>query len=90
MHLEATAVLLGAKLRDFGGKLTIPGSHIGPILGPSSAILWVMLKLSCAIVGHVMLKLCGYVGGFVFQMFPSRITKSLSGFWRVMLDPSKD
>ena len=52
MHQEATAVLLGAELRDIGGKLAIPGSHIGPILGPSSAFLWVMLKLSCA-MGYV-------------------------------------
>ena len=44
--MEATAVLLGAKLRDLGGKLT----HIGAILGPSLAILWVMLKLSRAMV----------------------------------------
>ena len=42
MHLEATAV-------DLGGKLT-SGSHIGAILGPSLAILWVMLKLSRAMV----------------------------------------
>ena len=48
MHQEATAVLLGAKLWDIEGKSTPPGSYIGPILGPSLAILWVMLKLSGA------------------------------------------
>ena len=59
MHLEATAVLLG--LQDLGGKLTT-GNHIGVILGPSLAILWVMLKLSRAMVGHAEAKcqmLCG-------------------------------
>ena len=67
MHLEATAVLLG--LQDLGGKLTT-GSHIGVILGPSLAILWVMLKLSRAMVGHaeaICQMLLGHVVGFVSQ-----------------------
>ena len=66
-HLEATAVLLG--LQDLGGKL-ITGSHIGVILGPSLAILWVMLKLSRAMVGHaeaICQMLLGHVVGFVPQ-----------------------
>ena len=52
MHLEATAVLFGVKLRDIGGKLTSrkSGSHIGAILEPSLTILWVMVKLSRAMV----------------------------------------
>ena len=52
MHLEATAALFGAKLRDLGGKLT-SGKPYWHVLGPSLAILWVMLKLSRAMVGHV-------------------------------------
>ena len=71
VHQEAT-----------GGKLTILGSHnIGSIQGPSSAILWVMLKQSCAMVDHVEAicqMLFGYVVGFVFQN--PRSTKILSGF----------
>ena len=74
-----------AKLRDIGGKFAIPGS-LGPILGPNSAILWVMLKLSCAMVGHVEAIICqmlfGYVVGFV-----SRASRFQVGFgelcWRV-------
>ena len=60
------------------------GSHIGAILGPSSAILWVMLKLSRAMVGHVgavCQRLFGHVVAFVSQSAP-RNTKILSGFWR--------
>ena len=63
MHLEATAVLLGLQ------ELTT-GSHIGVILGPSLAILWVMLKLSRAMVGHgeaICQMLFGHVVGFVSQ-----------------------
>ena len=63
--LEATAVLLG--LQDLGGKLTT-GSHIGVILRQSLAILWVMLKLSRAMVGHaeaICQMLFGHVVGFV-------------------------
>ena len=69
MHLEATAVLLGAKLR---GKLTTwkPYSrHSGAKFG-SLAILWAMLKLSRAMVGHVEAicqMLFGHVVGFVPQ-----------------------
>ena len=45
MHVEATAttVLFGAKLQ----------SGASSVLGPSLATLWVMLKLSRAMVGHV-------------------------------------
>ena len=46
MHLEATAVLLGAKLRDFGGKLTTekphwrhPGAKFGYFVGDVEAKL---------------------------------------------------
>ena len=81
MHLEATAVLLG--LQDLGGKLTT-GSHLGVILGPSLALLWAMLKLSRAMVGHaegICQMLFGHVVGFVFQSALS------SGFWQAMLDP---
>ena len=56
MHLKATAVLFGVKLRDLGGKLTRGKPywrHFGAILGPSLTILWVMLKRSRAMVGHV-------------------------------------
>ena len=45
--MEATAVLLGAKLRD---QVDYREAHIGAILGPSLAILWVMLKLNRAMV----------------------------------------
>ena len=87
MHLEATAVLFG--LQDLGGKLTT-GTHIGVILGPSLAILWVMLKLSGAMVGHVE-AICqilfGHVVGFVSHSASPRSTKILSGFWRAMFYP---
>ena len=90
VHLEVTAVLLG--LQDLGGKLTT-GSHIGVILGmlgPSLAILWVMLKLSRAMVVHaevICQMLFGHVVGFVPQRALSpRSIKVLSGFWQVMLD----
>ena len=70
MHLEATAV-------DLAGKLTsrLAGSHIGAIWEPSLAILWVMLKLSRAMVGHVEVVatcqiLFGHVVGFVSQNAP--------------------
>ena len=55
MHLEATAVGLGDKLTA--------------ILGPSLAILWVMLKLGRAMVGHeaTCQILFGHVVGFVSQ-----------------------
>ena len=65
VHLKATAVLLG--LQDLGGKLTT-GSHIGVILGPSLAILRVMLKLSRAMAGHaeaICQTLLGHIVGFV-------------------------
>ena len=72
VHLEATAV-------DLGGKLT-SGK-------PSLAILWVMLKLSRAMVGHVE-AICqilfGHVVGFVPKVLSPRNTKILSGFWRAM------
>ena len=68
MHLEATAtaVLFGAKLQSGASRLA--GSHIGTVLGPSLAILWVMLKLSWAMVSHVKAicqMLFGHVVGFV-------------------------
>ena len=50
------------------------------MLGPSLAILWVMLKLSRAMVGHaeaICQILFGHVVGF-------RNNKTLSGFWRAM------
>ena len=65
MHLEATAV-------DLGGKLT-SGKPYWRDFGPSLAILWVMLKLSRAMVGHVK-AICqilfGHVVGFVSQSAP--------------------
>ena len=65
VHQEATAVCPG-------GKLTT-GSHIGVILGPRLAILWVMLKLSRAMVSHaaaICQMLVGHVLGFVSQSAP--------------------
>ena len=85
-------MLLGSNSRDLGDKLST-GSHIGAILGPSLAILWVMLKLSRARVGHVEAvcqMLFGHVVGFVSQSAPPPgRTKISSGFWfwRAMLDP---
>ena len=52
---------------EFFGASWLLGSHIGPILGP---IVWLMLKLSWAMVGIVEAicqMLFGYVVGFVSQ-----------------------
>ena len=57
------------QLRILGAN-RLAGSHIGTILGPSLAILWVMLKLSRAMVGHagaICQRLFGHVVGFVSQ-----------------------
>ena len=72
-----------------GGKLTIAGSHIGTVLGPSVAILWAMLKLSRAMgmlklyvrcCSDMLLDLCP-------KVLSPRNTKILSGFWRAMFFP---
>ena len=87
MHLEATAVLLG--LQDVGSKLTT-GSHIGLILGRSLAILWVMLKLSRAMVGHaeaICQMLFGHVVGFASQSALPQMHQDFQGFWQAMLVP---
>ena len=58
-------------------------SHIGVILGPSLAILWVMLKLSRAMVGHaeaICQMLFGHVVGFVSQSAPPEAQRFLVGF----------
>ena len=59
-------MLLG--LQDLGGKLTTE-SHIGVILGPSLAFLWVMLKLSRAMVGHAE-AICQVLFGHVVGLCP--------------------
>ena len=54
------------------------------ILGPSLAILWVMLKLSRAMGGHVEATcqiLFGHVVGFVSQSAPPETTSYVLSIW---------
>ena len=69
------------------GASWLQGSYFGAILGPRLAILWVMLKLSRATVGHVE-AICQMLLDLCPKVLSPKSTKILSGFWRAMLmDP---
>ena len=70
------------------GQVDYREANIGAVLNPSLAILWVMLKLSRATVGHLE-AICH--SAMLLDLRPKvvspRSTKILSGFWQAMLDP---